>query len=129
MSLPAHAVIGIYLAGQTRPTLMSAHGRVVVFDHAMQARQYLPLLGRGRPTRWASPDEAYWLPLAPEGVNRACVITEYDPYNLPPGLPVRSETRGREWRDHIHMMYVFHATGQMQQRQDGSWANLALGEE
>jgi hypothetical protein len=129
MKPPPHAVIGIYGPGQTRPALMSSNGRVVVFDHAAQARQYLPLLGAGRPTRWSSRDEVYWLPLDPEGINRACVITEYDPYNLPPGLPVRSETRGREWRHHIHMLYVFHDAGQMRQRADGSWANLALGEE
>ncbi len=45
MSRPSFAAIGIYAPGQSKPSLMSANSRVIVFDHAEQARQYLPLLG------------------------------------------------------------------------------------
>ena len=126
MSHPPFAAIGLYAPGQSKPSLMSARGRVIVFDHAEQARQYLPLLGGGRPTRWQDRERAFWLPLRQAGVNRACILTDYDPYALPPGLPVRSETRGREWRDHVHAAHVFHDCGQMRPQPDGSWRNTAL---
>ena len=89
---PAYAAIGIYQPGQTKPSLMSVQGKIVVFDHAAQARDYLPLLGGGRVTRWSGAETAYWLPLDPNGVNRACILTGYDPYSLPPGMPVSSES-------------------------------------
>ena len=125
---PAYAAIGIYRPGQAKPSLMSVQGKIVVFDHAGQARDHLPLLGGGRVTRWEGVETAYWLPLDLNGVNRACILTGYDPYNLPPGMPIQSETRSREWRGHVHAAYVFHDCGQMARRRDGSWANLALGE-
>ena len=90
---PAYAAIGIYQSGQTKPSLMSVQGKIVVFDHAAQARDYVPLLGGGRVTRWSGGETAYWLPMEPTGVNRACILTEYDPYCLPPGMPVSSETQ------------------------------------
>ena len=126
MSLPLFAAIGIYRAGSSRPSLMSVGGKIVVFDHAVQARQYAPLLGGGRVTRWQDAETAYWLPLDVNGVNRVCIVTDYDPYSLPPGLPVLSETHGREWRGHVHAAHVFHDCGQMQRQADGSWRNLAL---
>ncbi len=126
MSHPPFAAIGIYAPGQSKPSLMSARGRVIVFDHAEQARQYLPLLGGGRPTRWQNQDNVCWLPLHIGGVNRACVLTDYDPYALPPGLPVCSETHGREWRGHVHAAHVFHDCGQMQAAADSSWRNTAI---
>lgn len=101
MSAPGYAVIGIYRPGQSQPSLMSHHGRVIVFDTPEMARNYLPQLGGGRPTRWKDRDTAYWLPLQPKGVNRAVVLTDYDVYNLPPGAPIRSETRGRDWQRHV----------------------------
>lgn len=125
---PSYAAIGIYQSGQTKPSLMSVQGKIVVFDHVAQARDYVPLLGGGRVTRWEGGETAYWLPMELTGVNRACILTEYDPYCLPPGLPVSSETHGREWRGHVHAAYVFHDCGQMAQRADGSWANTALSE-
>ena len=116
-SAPSYAAIGIYQPGQTKPSLMSVKGRIVVFDHPSQAADYLPLLGGGRVTQWVDGENAFWLPLDPRGTNRACIITDYDPYGLPPGMPVPSETRGKEWKGHIHAAYVFHDCGQMVQRQ------------
>jgi hypothetical protein len=125
---PAYAAIGIYQPGQTKPSLMSVKGRIVVFDHPSQAADYLPLLGGGRVTQWVDGENVFWLPLDPRGTNRACILTDYDPHSLPPGMPVPSETRGKEWKGHVHAAYVFHDCGQMVQRADGSWANTALGE-
>lgn len=105
---------------------MSVEGMVVVFDHAQQAADYMPLLGGGRVTRWQDAETAYWLPLDVNGVNRACILRDYDPYNLPPGLPVQSEAHGREWRQHIHAAYVFHDCGQMERQADGSYQNTML---
>lgn len=103
MSAPAYAAIGIYLAGKDRPTLMTANGKVILFDTPGVAKDFLPIVGGGRlPSLSADGEEVCFLPIDPDGVNRACVLTGYDPYNLPPGLPIRSETRGLDWRSHIH---------------------------
>ena len=105
---------------------MSVGGKIVVFDHAVQARQYVPLLGGGRVTRWQDADTAYWLPLELNGVNRVCIVTDYDPYSLPPGLPVASETHGREWRGHVHAALCVPRLRTDAAQADGSWHNLAL---
>ena len=123
---PGFAAIGIYLPGRTRPSLMSVAGRVVVFDHAAQAADYLPLLGGGRVTHWADGETVCWSPLDLQGVNRACILREYNPYSLPPGLAIPSETRGKEGRHHVHAAYIFHDCGQMAQETDGTLTNLAL---
>lgn len=102
--------------------LATDDSRVIVFDTVAQAQQYLPRLGNGRPTRWRGPEEAFWIPGTAEeftlGVNRAVIVTEYDPYNIPAGLPILSEVRSREWRHHVHV-------SQIAQRPDGGWSNLA----
>ena len=100
---PGYAVIGIYLTGENRPSLMSAKGRVIVFDTPQMAIEFMPLLGGGRITRWSEDGEtAFWSPLDLRGVNRAAVLTGYDPYHLPPGAPTPSESLIRGWRHHVH---------------------------
>ncbi len=101
MAAPGYAVIGIFKSGNDKPSLMSYEGRVIVFDHPQQARDYLPLLGNGRITQWADCDTVSWMPLDPDGVNRAVIITEYDVYNLPPGHIVRSEVKSMAWVRHM----------------------------
>lgn len=126
---PGYAAIGIYAPGADRPALMSANGRVILFDTPAVARSFLPALGGGRRDLWAADGETVcFAPLDPRGVNRACVLTGYDPYNLPPGLPVRSEVRSREWRGHVHYAAWWRDAGQMVRRPDGTFANLAIGE-
>lgn len=130
MSNPGYAVIGVYAPGSQKPTLMSANQRVIVFDTPQIAKQIMPLLGNGRICHLSKDNEtATFSPLDPQGVNRAVVLTGYDPYDLPPGAPVRSETRLQEWKRHVMWSAVFSDTGQMTQRKDGSWANAAVGEE
>ena len=86
---PGYAVIGIYHAAEDRPSLMSSDGRVIVFDTPQMAVEFLPLLGGGRITQWSADGEtACWSPVEPQGVNRASVLTNYDPYDMPPGAPV-----------------------------------------
>ena len=128
---PGYAAVGIYLPGSDRPTLMSANGRVIVFDTPEVARHFLPLLGGGRPGCWDTEEETIcFAPIDRDGVNRACILTGYDPYNLPPGLPVRSETRQKEWRRHVHWAHWWtDCGGNLTRRADGTFANTALGEE
>ena len=97
---PGYAAIGIYEYGKSHPTRMSSNNRVIVFDTPRQAFQFMPQLGEGRITRWKlNNEEAYWLPMEPGKVNRACILTGYDVYNLPPGM--RSETKMMAWRYHV----------------------------
>lgn len=100
---PGYAVIGIYPPGQDTPSLLAKNGQVLIFDTPAMARQFAPLLGEGRLEFWSDDrEEVFFSPVLPNGVNRAVILTGYDVYNLPPGLPVRSEARGRDWKHHIH---------------------------
>jgi hypothetical protein len=131
MSATGYAVIGVYHAGESKPSLLSGNGRVIIFDTPQMAIDFLPLLGRGRLTRWSDGGEtASWLPLEREGINRASVLTGYDPYNLPPGAPVPSESPIREWRNHVHWMHWYaDCGGNLVENSDGTYSNLAIGEE
>jgi len=129
MGHPDYAAVGIYRSGQARPSLLSANGKVIVFDTPQMARHVLPLLGGGRIAAWdADKETVCFTPIDPQGVNRACILTGYDPYHLPAGLPLRSETRLRAWRNHVMWQHVFADCGQMRRRVDGTFANTALGE-
>lgn len=102
MPAPPYAAIGIYKPGENHPSLMCFENKVVVFDHAEMAKQALPLLGNGRICCWDTDGETvFFTPIEPDGINRACVLTNYDVYNLPPGLPVLSETKLMAWKHHI----------------------------
>src|ERR1041384_6037682 len=99
---PGYAAVAVYLAGKDHPTLLNVDGRVVIFDTPEMARWAMPQLGGGRPASWSDDREwIYFNPISTVGVNRACVVTDYDVYNLPPNHPVLSEARGRDWKRHI----------------------------
>ena len=129
MTAPGYAALGIYKAGQNKPSLLSVNGRVVVFDTPEMAKNVVPVLGEDRPCTFSADGEsAYFLPLDPNGVNRVVVLTDYDPYNLPSGLPMRSETRLTEWKGHVMWHLVFADCGQFEARGDGTYRNTAIGE-
>jgi hypothetical protein len=116
MSAPGYAVIAIYPPGALHPSLLSKNNKVIVFDTPAMAREFLPILGEGRICYFSGDGESVtFAPVDPKGVNRASVLTHYDVYNLPPGTPVRSETKGREWKRHIHYgQAMFEDAGQKQ---------------
>jgi len=130
---PKYCAVGIYLVGESNPIVMMTNRKVVLFDTKVIAQQFMPQLGDGRFTNW-SPDGEYLFfhPLVTEGFNKICVITDWDPYRLPAGMPdhIRSETPGREWRHHIMWSHAFTDCG------PGHWVpgpngvpvNTALGE-
>ncbi len=127
---PGYAVIGIYPPGKDKPQLMSANGRVLIYDTPEIAKQVLPMLGNGRRALLSADGERVsFIPIDPKSVNRAVVLTGYDPYNLPAGMGFRSEARLQEWRRHIMWSYVFFDRGQMVRRADGTYANAAIGQE
>ena len=101
---PPMAAVAIYKPGSDNPSLMSnGRGQVLVWDHAEQARHWLPLFGCGRVTTWSADREtAFFHPIDPHGINRVAIVTDYDPFNLPPGMPVLSEAHGRAWKYHQH---------------------------
>ena len=102
MPSPGFAAIGIYHSDD-RLTLLSSGGRVIVFDTPAVARHFLPALRPGAIDYWSADVETVWFsPIAPGYINRAAIITNYDPYNLPPGLPVCSEVHAQEWRRHVY---------------------------
>ena len=138
---PAYAVMGIYLPGQTKPQIMSAKGKVILFDTREVAINFAPKLADGRIDFWEADGETVsFAPLDPKGVNRACVLTGYDPFDAPIGLNIQSadgkrvykihsEARGREWKHHVMFSHVFFDCGQMAKQADGTMVNLALGEQ
>ena len=96
---PGYAVIGIYKPGKRGPQVMSHNNKIIVFDTPDVARQFIPLLGAGRMASWGLEDHIYWHPIDPDGINHACVLTDYDVYNLPP--PFISESLYLSWKHHI----------------------------
>lgn len=125
-----YVVIGVYAVGSDRASLLCApNGKVVVFDTVAIAQQVLPLFGMGRSYRWSHEGERInFTPLVLEGFNRCDILTGYDPYNLPAGMPdrVRSETKGKGWKFHIHWSHVYTDCGQMVRKPDGTVVNTAL---
>ena len=129
-----HEVKHLCAVGVTRADgtvcLLATNGRVWVFDTANVARNFLPLLGNGRAVHWSKDGERCTFSPAILGeVNRCCILTGYDPYHLPAGMPVQGETRGLDWKHHIHYTYGVVNAGQWAAREDGTLANLAAGED
>lgn len=75
--------------------------RVVVFDTPNCARAFLPHLGKGRITQWSLDMETATWSFRLGAINRADILTGYDVYNLPGGLPVTSETHSMAWKEHV----------------------------
>lgn len=101
MSAPPYAAIAVYHFGEDTPKLLSVKNRVVIFDTAEIARNWIPKLGKGRPTHWLDADVVWWHIEPGEEINRAFICTDYDVYNVPPNHPVPSETRQMDWKHHI----------------------------
>ena len=100
---PPYAAIAVYHAADSNASLLcDSEQKVIIFDHAEMAKDFLPILGNGRISTWTTDGEGIcFTPIDPEGINRAVVLTPYDIYNLPPGCPVLSETRSIAWKNHV----------------------------
>jgi hypothetical protein len=105
---------------------MSVNDLVVIFDTPQDARDMLPRLGPGRIARWSDSDTICWLDIDPEGISRAVVLWDYNPYDAPHG---RSEAKYMDWKHHINWLYVFADVGQWEQTSDGRWFNAAIGKD
>lgn len=128
-SAPKYCAVGIYVAGAKEPRLMMASGKVILFDTLAIAQQVLPLIGGGRFSHWSDDRESIgWTPIEAEGVNRCDILTGYDPYRLPAGLPghLRSETAGKEWHSHVMWSHWMTDCGQFAKRADGTMQNTVL---
>lgn len=124
-----YVVLGTYACGSRSARLLAVKGRVVLFDTVAIAQQFLPYLGMGRRTCFSPDGESvHWLPLDMTGINRADIITGYDPYDVPVGMPegIRSESRRHEWRHHVMFSEAFTDCGQMVRKSDGTVVNTAL---
>lgn len=138
-----YVVIGLYPSGAAHSAgpvdpaeaassgarLMAVDGKIVLFDTVEIAQQWIPQLGMGRQTHFSRDGEtAYWTPMDPNGINRAVLLTGYNPHSLPPNMPggILSETLGREWRHHVMWSAAFYDVGQILQKKDGSLINTAL---
>lgn len=100
----AYCVVGFYIPGESRVSLVSCNGKVIVFDTPLIAYEIVNSHFRdGRMLTWDNKKEsAYLTPVLPNRINRYVLLSPYDVYNLPPGLPVRSEAKNMPWKYHIH---------------------------
>lgn len=124
-----YVALATYCTGSDAVRLLAAKGRIVLFDTVAIAQQFIPLLGMGRTSFWSKDGESItWMPLDPNGFNRAVILTGYDPYHTPAGMPddIRSEARGREWKSHVMFSAAFLDCGQMVRKADGTVVNTAL---
>ncbi len=77
---PDYAAVMVWSLRSGRWELMSDGGRVIVFDTAEVAWNWLPLLGSGRPYRADSRSLSLWfLEVSSTAPNRARVVTPYRP--------------------------------------------------
>lgn len=105
MTETRYCAIALYPAGKGAPVWLHQDGHIVVFDTKANAQDVLENLAAGRQTRWDRiAERCYYEPLdpTPGAINRAVIVTDYDPYHLPAGHPVRSETHGKSWQRHLH---------------------------
>lgn len=100
-----YCAVALYLVGKSEPVWLHHEGKIVVFDQRINAQDVLEWMSEGRDTIWFNNnEECAYQPIDPRPgkVNRAVIVTGYDPYHLPAQHAVLSETRGKEWRRHIH---------------------------
>ena len=88
--MPGYAAVMVFSPRSESWELMSCGGRVIVFDTAEVAWNWLPLLGSGRPYRADSRSLSLWfLEVSSTAPNRARVVTPYEPGERQP------------WRRHV----------------------------
>jgi hypothetical protein len=131
MAESKYCAVAWYRWGSTEASILASNQRIILFDTLVIAQQFLPQLGQGRIPTWSKDGESIcFTPVEKQGVNRATILTGYDPYNLPANMPdgILSEARGIEWKHHVMWSHVFFDCGQFVKRADGTYANTAIGE-
>ena len=123
---PHYAVVGWYPNGGNDVRLLSSKGKVIVFDSPVHARDIMTKLSDGRLATWKRGDVVTFSPALPNSINKACIVTDYDPYMLPACAPVSSETPLKPWKHHVSSWHVFYDCGQLTEDKDGTVTNLAL---
>lgn len=126
-----YVAVGWYPWGKTSASLLAVGGKIVLFDTKQIAREFLPILGQGRIPSWSADGETLsFTPIDPRGMNKMVLVTEYNPYDLPAQMPdgIRSETHGKEWRNHIMFSHAFLDCGQHLVK-DGQVINPLIHEE
>jgi hypothetical protein len=128
----SYCAVSWYRHGQETPSLFTVDNKVIIFDTLAIAQNFLPILGDGRTPVWnAAGDVLCFLEIDPKGMNKLEIITDYDVYDLPAGMPpgIRSETKTQEWKYHIHWGLVFNDVGQVKRNKEGKVINNALSTE
>lgn len=88
--MPGYAAVAVFSPITGRWELMSDGGRVIVFDSAQVAWEWLPMLGSGRPhVADARSHSVTFLEVSAVAPNRARVICPYEPGEPTP------------WRRHV----------------------------
>jgi hypothetical protein len=107
--MPDYAAIAVAGPQTGRWELMSSGGRVIVFDTAEIAWEWLPLLGGGRPySADARSLSVCFLELSAVAPNRARVVAPYDPGER---TPWRRHVIWSEWwagREEEHGLHRVH---------------------
>ncbi|MBC8138138.1 MAG: hypothetical protein H8F28_19840 [Fibrella sp.] len=125
-----YCIVATYVAGSNAARPLASGGKIVLFDTVAIAQQFIPLLGQGRTPSWSEDGETIsFVELDMGGISRAVIVTDYDPYDVPVDFPggIRSESRSREWKNHIMWSHAFYDCGQsetefrdgMEKRADG----------
>ncbi len=92
-----YAAVAVFSPASRRWELMSSGGRVIVFDTAEMAWNWLPLLGSGRPySADARSLSLCFMELSATAPNRARVVTPYHPDE---GQPWKRHVIWTEWWD------------------------------
>ena len=104
-SVVRYCAITLYVVGKSDPIWLQDEGKIVIFDTKASAQDILELMAEGRDTIWhQNGEDACYQPIIPTlgKTNRALIVTGYDVYNTPALHAVRSETKGKAWKHHIH---------------------------
>lgn len=77
--------------------------RVIIFDTFNQCQAFVPQLGFGRIPKWTTSGEmVVWPNRGVAGEANKAQIMNYDVYNVPNGVGVKSEMRNMDWVNHVH---------------------------
>jgi hypothetical protein len=102
--------------------------KVVVWDNLEHSRGFIRSMSGGRLVDFDITGEtANFTPFELGKPNLVKIIKDYDPYNLPEGFAVQSETHGKEWKNHISNWLAFYdCGGNFHTNDDGTVTNLAI---